>query len=383
MTTIELSKSKKVKGSSPTFEICRQAADTYLNAGKPLYITAKDLCSYIAETSSRAIRELEYYDPLRRTEGPFIVDLRSPDSEMHELYYCGHIPGAIHIPWRQITQLKYLSSLPKDRRIIVYSNNGQTGGQVAAILSILGYDAVNLKWGMTSWTRDQSSAPERFDKERDIIWQNGTYRNTTTANLEQEEIYPLPNVHSNGQSPSAIIWSVADTYLRDFKPSNISVNALYDPYFSLTNPLSMSPYEEDDKEPLVLPFGAPPGKYDEPFTWPFVLDVRNIDSYSTGHIPGCLHIDSKEVFKLENLKKLPPDRQIIVCSETGHTSAHVVALLNILGYDAINLKWGMSSWSFSLNGDGDNLKRYSAEKDCMGYPIVKGWNPGQATECKA
>ncbi len=380
---IKLSKSVKEQGLYSTFEVCRQAADSYFNSGKAFYITAKDLCNSITESSSRARRELEYYDPLRRTEGPVIVDLRNPDSEMHELYYCGHIPGAIHIPWRQITQLQNLSPLPKDRQIVVYSNTGQTGGQVAAILSILGYNAVNLKWGMTSWTKDPSSAPQRYVKESDIIWQNSTYRNTTTANLEKEETFPLPNATTNGQSPSAIIWSAADTYLRDFNPANISANALYDPFFSLTNPLSISPYEENNKEPLVLPFGCPPGKSDEPFVWPFVLDVRNIDNYKISHIPGCLHIELREVFMLDNLKKLPPDRQIVVCSETGHTSAHVAALLNILGYDAINLKWGMSGWSLPSTGNDDNIDRYSVEKDCMDYPIVKGWNPGQATECRA
>ena len=380
--TVEVSKSKKIRGLRSTFEVCRQAADAYLNAEKPLYITAKDLCGSLVETSFRARQEIESYDPLRRTEGPIIVDLRSPDSEMHELYYCGHIPGAIHIPWRQITQLKKLSSLPKDRWIVVYSNTGQTGGQVAAILGILGYDAVNLKWGMTSWTKDQRSAPERYDKERDIIWQNRTYRNTVTANLEQEETFPLPDVHTNGQSPFTIIWSAADTYLRDFKPANISANALYDPFFSLTTPLSVSPYEENNEELLVLPFGARAGENDEPFVWPFVLDVRNINRYNRGHIPGCLHIPWKDVFKLENLKKLPPDRQIVVCSDTGHTSAHVVALLNILGYDAINLKWGMSGWSLSPVSDDITPDRYSVEKDCMDYPIVRGWNPGQATQCK-
>ncbi len=383
MTIVKLSKTKKVTALRSAFEVCRQAADKYLNSGKPLYITAKDLCISIAETSSRAKRELEYYDPLRRTEGPIIVDLRSPDSEMHELYYCGHIPGAIHIPWRQITQLKNLSSLPKDRRIVVYSNSGQTGGQIAAILSLLGYDAVNLKWGMTSWTKDTSSAPERYHREKDIIWQNETYRNTTRINLEREMLFPLPNLPTNGQSPYAIIWSAADTYLRDFKPANISTNALYDPYFSLTNPLSVSAYEEGDKEPLVLPFGAPPGKYDEPFVWPFVIDIRDTKHYNTGHIPGSLHIDTKDVFKFENLKKLPPDRQIVVCSETGHTSAHIVALLNILGYDAINLKWGMNGWSLSPASDSIKPGWYTVEKDCMDYPVVKGWNPGQATECRA
>ncbi|UCD08001.1 MAG: rhodanese-like domain-containing protein, partial [Dehalococcoidales bacterium] len=341
--TVKTREPGKTKEKQSAFEIVRKAADEYISSGKPLYITAKDLCGSIVETTFMARLEMETYNPDFH-DGPVIVDLRSPDSEMPELYYHGHIPSAIHIPWRKITQLKMLTSLPRDRRIVVCSNTGQTGGQAATILSVMGYEAVNLKWGMTSWTRERKAAPDRYDQERDIIWQNRSYRNTVTINHESNETYVFPVIHSDGKTPSAVVWSAADDYLGDFRPANISATALYDPLFEYFGPFSMSPFEEEGKDMLVIPFGYVPSKNEEWFEWPYVLDVREPDIYLNGHIPGSINIPWYDIFKTEFLCKLPSDRRIVVCSETGHTSAHIVALLNILGYEAVNLKWGMSGW---------------------------------------
>jgi rhodanese-related sulfurtransferase len=380
--TVKIREPKKTEEKNLPFEIIRKAADDYLSSGKPLYITAKDLCGSIVETDYMARLEMETYNP-EFHEGPVIVDLRNPDSEMPELYYHGHIPSAVHIPWRKITQLKMLTSLPRDRRIVVYSNTGQTGGQAAAILSVMGYDAVNLKWGMTSWTRESKAAPDRYSHEKDIIWQNRSYRNTVTIHHESDETYPFPVLRTDATTPSAVIWSAADEYLGDYRTANISATALYDPLFEYFGPFAVSPYEEDGNEMLVIPFGYRPSENEEWFDWPYVIDVRENNIYLKGHIPGSLNIPWYKVFKTENLRKLPVDQRIVVCSETGHTGAHITALLNILGYEAINLKWGMSGWSLKPESGAREFNRYNEERDCMDYPIVKGWNPGRVFKCKA
>ena len=373
---------RKTEGERSAFEIVRKAADDYISSGKPLYITAKDLCGSIVETTFMAKLEMETYNPDFH-EGPIIVDLRSPDSEMPELYYQGHIPSAIHIPWRKVTQLKMLTSLPRDRKIVVYSNTGQTGGQAAAILSVMGYDAVNLKWGITSWTRERRAAPDRFDRERDIIWQNRSYRNTSTINHATDETYSFPMLTADGKTPSAVIWSAADAYLDDYKPANISATALYDPLFEYFGPFAVSPYEEEGKDMLVIPFGYKPSENEEWFDWPYVVDVRESNDYLKRHIPGSINIPWYKIFKSEYLQKFPTDRQIVICSGTGHTGAHISALLNVLGYEAVNLKWGMSGWSLKSEDNQREFERYNEEEDCMNYPIVKGWNPGRVLKCKA
>lgn len=128
--------------------VMREAADAYLSSGKPANITAQDLFALLSDD-----------DP---ANNPFILSVRSPDQ-----YVKGHIPGAINIPWRDTAKKENLAKLPKDRQIVVYCYTGHTASQVTALLNVLGYDAVNLKFGMTSWTRDVEVAPSRYQEVKD------------------------------------------------------------------------------------------------------------------------------------------------------------------------------------------------------------------------
>ena len=73
----------------------------------------------------------------------------------------------------------------------------------------------------------------------------------------------------------------------------------------------------------------------------FLLDVRKADVYNEGHIPGSVNIFWLDLFKLENLEKLPFDKTIVVICYIGHTASQALTLLRLLGYDAITLKFGM------------------------------------------
>ena len=48
---------------------------------------------------------------------------------------------------------------------------------------------------------------------------------------------------------------------------------------------------------------------------------------------------------LSELKKIAPDAEVVVYCYTGHTGGIATTVLNMLGYDAVNLKWGMCSWT--------------------------------------
>jgi hypothetical protein len=79
-------------------------------------------------------------------------------------YALGHVPGAINIPWTQIGKPENLAKLPPDKQIVVYCYTGHTGQVAATALNMMGYDAVNLKFGMMGWTEDDAVlATARFD----------------------------------------------------------------------------------------------------------------------------------------------------------------------------------------------------------------------------
>jgi rhodanese-related sulfurtransferase len=82
---------------------------------------------------------------------PFIVDVRAPAD-----FVKGHIAGAVNIPAQTVYQPGQLAKLPLGRRIVVTDYNGQTAVGISYVLSILGYNARGLQYGMMGWTTDDT-----------------------------------------------------------------------------------------------------------------------------------------------------------------------------------------------------------------------------------
>ena len=75
----------------------------------------------------------------------------------------------------------------------------------------------------------------------------------------------------------------------------------------------------------------------------FLLDVREDDEWTAGHIPGAVHVPMMEV--PARTDELPDDRDVVVVCRVGSRSAQVVAYLHQQGWTrAINLDGGMTSW---------------------------------------
>jgi rhodanese-related sulfurtransferase len=89
-----------------------------------------------------------------------IVDVRSERE-----YLAGHIPHSRNIPWADIADSDILRKLDVGRTIIVYSENGQTGQLAATILNLLGYQAVDMKFGLMDWNRSYVDRAKRWDGE--------------------------------------------------------------------------------------------------------------------------------------------------------------------------------------------------------------------------
>ncbi len=326
------------------FEVCRSAADAYVNRDTPHEISAKDLYDAIVEASGYSGNDIRYYNPTRYTLGPVVLDVRTNDPEMPDPYYAGHIPGATRAPWIDIASPRTLAWLPKGRRIVVCSGNGQVGGQAAAVLGIMGYDVANLKWGMASWTNDVEVAPGRYDLTRDTVWNEGSAHRTVSSERSTFRAHPpaqgtrrdyaFPALAGPSEGLDVILVA-ARHYLDGRSMPSMSGQELYRRLYA-----GQSPY-----------FLCAPGSNEPPPSeFPFLLDVREDEAYGRGHISGSLHVPRKEVFKRGNLKQLPPDRLIVVHSSTGHTGAQVTALLGVLGYRVTNLRFGISAWSLSLPG---------------------------------
>ena len=73
----------------------------------------------------------------------------------------------------------------------------------------------------------------------------------------------------------------------------------------------------------------------------FLLDVRKKEDYLNGHIPGSVNIFWLDLFKEQNLRKIPKNCLVVIICYLGHTASQVLTLLKLLGYNAIVLKFGL------------------------------------------
>jgi rhodanese-related sulfurtransferase len=263
------------------FDAVYEAVSRYLKSGSSWNIKAEDLFLLLNDDDE--------------DNDPFIISVRKAED-----YAKGHIPGAVNIPFSDIAKNGTLNALPRDRKIVVYCYTGHTGSQATAILGSLGFDAVNLLHGMSSWTKDTEVAPSRFTPES-----RKDYAYETEVN-EASGSYAYPVVDKS-------VRGAAQAYT---SPKNITSDDL----FMLIN--------DDDTG-----------------NDPFIVSLRSADDYAKGHIPGAVNIGFTALADKDTLAKLPSDRSIVVYCYTGHTGSQATALLNLLGYDATNLKFGMCSWT--------------------------------------
>jgi len=85
------------------------------------------------------------------------------------------------------------------------------------------------------------------------------------------------------------------------------------------------------------------------YTAHFTLDVRAAADYAAGHIPGAVNVPYAQVFTKDGLARLPQDRPIAVVCYTGQSAGIVTALLTALGYDAVDMSFGMAAWRKSTD----------------------------------
>ena len=91
-----------------------------------------------------------------------------------------------------------------------------------------------------------------------------------------------------------------------------------------------------------------------------VVDVRDSASYQVGHIPGALHIPMVDV--PARMDEIDIDAEVYVVCRQGGRSIQVVAYLNQIGYDAVNVSGGMVAWQHTgrplTADDGRSAKIY-------------------------
>ena len=275
------------------------------------------------------------------TNDPYILSIRSA-----EHYALGHIPGAVNIGYKSVFTEENLEKLPKDRQIVVYCYTGHTAAQTTALLNTMGYDALCLLWGMCSWTNDSSIAVNKYF--------TGGSDYPTVSGSDPGEI----TITENDFSPQSTVKTIP---LKNEPLTPLGCGGDTTPPTTTETDTSneMSGTDEDilreaaltatSKSPVIKASALWETLYNDTDSSndPFILSVRKAEHYEIGHIPSSVNIGLGELFTEEGLAKLPEDKtkQIVVVCYTGHTASQATALLNLNGYNAITLMFGMCSWT--------------------------------------
>lgn len=77
-----------------------------------------------------------------------------------------------------------------------------------------------------------------------------------------------------------------------------------------------------------------------------IVDVREPNEWSAGHIAGAKHIPLGQL--IERQHELDPKRETIVVCRSGNRSGLACELLAEKGFDVVNMTGGLNAWTDEL-----------------------------------
>jgi len=252
------------------------------------------------------------YDATAYKNKYYIMDIRTAAK-----YGESHIEGAVNVAFKDILT----SAVNKgSKQILVVCFTGQTACYAAALLRMYGHpNAQALKWGMSGWSGTTDSWTGNIGN---VGYDSSEWSFGSAPALDIFEAPVLSSLSTDG----AVILKkrVEDTVAAGFKTaSNTAVIATPSDYF-------INNYFND------------------------------VDYAGFGHITGAHKILPLTLANNE-YKNLNASAKVATYCYTGQTSAVVTACLNVLGYDAYSLTFGMnglnhesSQWTSNQWGVGSS-----------------------------
>lgn len=253
-----------------------------------------------------------------------IVDIRSA-----EHYALGHIEGAINIPFETNADDESLAKLDATKKIVVVCYTGHTASMTNMVWNMLGYDAVTLKFGMSGWVADKAIVGV------DIPGKAGAGYPTVSTPTEAAGPFEAPEIEGEYADVAEAIKGQAKAYFTSDIAPTISPEDVY--------------AIVQAKDPAYQ-----------------IISVRKPNDYAKGHIAGAINILWTDI--ADNLDKVDPSKKTIIYCYTGHTGGEAAMFLNLMGYEAYNMKFGMSGWTNDTAMGG--LTGFDPAT-VPGYPTVK------------
>lgn len=227
-----------------------------------------------------------------------IIDIRAA-----EAFTAGHIEGAVNSSLGNILSDAANTTKP----ILVACYTGQTASHAVVALRLSGYtDAKVLKWGMSGWNSNLSAPWEGNSGDTNGVAAIGN-ANWVTTSVAANQSFAYPSLTAIATTGQAILEERVQSMISGgFK--GVAASAVL---------ASTSDY-------FINNYWA----------------QSDVDHY--GHVAGAYRI---QPLSLENgeIANLNSDATIVTYCWTGQTSSMITAYLNVLGYNALSLKFGANS----------------------------------------
>ncbi len=237
-------------------------------------------------------------------------------------YEAGHIPGAINVTLANVVSSAASYS---DKPILVVCYTGQTAGHAVVALRLSGYaDAVVLKWGMAGWN-PKFEGPWAANSGHD----NGNIAvgnaNWVTSASPAVGSFETPTWTANAEDGAGILAERVAAMISNSFKGVASATVLSNPSdFQIFN------------------------------YWP------ESDYSAFGHFDGAFQYQNMTIAS-GGLSAVNPVATSAVYCYTGQTSSMITAWLNVLGYNATSIKFGVNSLNYDGLYNGNKTTYHGAE----------------------
>lgn len=258
-----------------------------------------------------------------------LVSVQSPDE-----FAKGHVPGALNIPLRDIASRKSLQLLPSGKKIVLTCDDGHRSMMAALFLGQLGYDTAAMSMGLSHWNSTESGI-------------SSPYRGSAGYPVSADKVVAatsgkVPTASNKGKLGNEVVIERTDAVVKSGRSLFIDRSEVYE-----------KAVVAGDKNYVLVSMQRP-------------------EHFAKGHVPGAINIPYYELAKAETLRKLPRDKKIVLICYIGHWGGSGALLLNQLGYDAYDMRFGTLGWNDTTEGLGQMKEAMTNMGRSLNYPIERG-----------
>ncbi len=281
--------------------------------------------NYINENAPSVIKPEQVFKEL--SSNIHLIDIRAAED-----FAKGHIKNSVNVSPSVIIKHLWDDVIPSQLdKIIIVGYDGNDASYVAGVLRLLNYyNVYAMKWGIGGWNNKLAT---------------DTWISNTHADYSDILVSKTDSLNAPGNYP----------YIKSCETT--CAEALEKRANDLLQKTS-------DVEITIEELLKSPDKY-------YIVNYWPKKFYDKFHLPNSkLYEPYESLSRTSLLNTLPTNKTIVVYCYTGHHSAFVAAFLNLLGYKALNLKYGANSFMNKTLKENDikafsisNLKDYHLVSD--------------------